>query len=477
MQAQQLPKPCSVPAQGSDRTPSSTIGPSFVDNCKFFATAPQPLPVLELPRGWTADQALKTPDWLTVSFSALSQNNGTLSGLEKSEWSSSNLFNLGIRLVPFQGIRSKSVEDIEAPRQGVDLGDRFYENIAINVLFTQRTGQILSSEIPNQLNTQWNFGNGPVGRLGFLNLEYKSESSFVSLIRLGKLMQAQDFTVDPVQCYFANFGFCGWAQGVPAMISIPGNPFNSYGAVVAFGDKMKVNFRYGIYQIAPETFAPDLHGLDFSFNKGIGVAHFAELRIPIAIDSRIPVHYDDEQMLVKLSGWKQANHVYQSLLPAGTITLGGWFGTGAYPTVLDSKVTEDQNSGAYGIVSFKIPGVTFGLDHRVFVSAGFGFTPNVQDFLSGGSAGLVIAGLIPQRPFDTLSLGTSYASFNPDYVLPGLKPGSFSPATEWALELNYSWNITQSVRIMPNIQLLINPGGESGRGPVVVGGLQVWYLF
>jgi len=182
MQAQQLPKPCSVPAQGSDWTPSSTIGPSFVDNCKFFATAPQPLPVLELPRGWTADQALKTPDWLTVSFSALSQNNGTLSGLEKSEWSLSNLFNLCIRLVPFQGIRSKSVEDIEAPRQGVDLGDRFYENIAINVLLTQRTGQILSSEIPNQLNTQWNFGNGPVGRLGFLNLEGTSKfTRFASL--------------------------------------------------------------------------------------------------------------------------------------------------------------------------------------------------------------------------------------------------------------------------------------------------------
>lgn len=40
------------------------------------------------------------------------------------------------------------------------------------------------------------------------------------MLKLGKLMQAQDFTINPVQCYFANFGFCGWAQGMPAMIDI-----------------------------------------------------------------------------------------------------------------------------------------------------------------------------------------------------------------------------------------------------------------
>ena len=56
------------------------------------------------------------------------------------------------------------------------------------------------------------------------------------MVKLGKLMQAQDFTVNPIQCYFSSFGLCGWAEGVPSMIDIPGNPFNSYGAVVAFGD-------------------------------------------------------------------------------------------------------------------------------------------------------------------------------------------------------------------------------------------------
>ena len=469
----------------SNRTVDPATGRCGVDRAAVEESASptaaeadsEQLPVLALPRGWSVNQALSMPDWLTVSASALSQNNGTLTGLESPQFTSSNLFNLGFRLVPLAALKGGSAMGTTAPRQGADIGTYPYYNIAINGLLTQRVGQILSSSIPNELNTQWNFGNGPVARLGFLNLEYKSDGDFVSMLKLGKLMQAQDFTMNPIQCYFANFGFCGWAQGVPAMIEIPGNPFNSYGAVVAFGDSQAINFRYGIYQVAPATFAPDLHGFDFSFNKGIGVAQFAELRLPISINTRIPVHHDKASRNVALSTWQQADAVYQSLLPPGTITLGGWLGSGSFPTVADPESSGTQNNGAYGILSLRIPGLSLGLDHRAFISGGMGFSPNVQQFRSGGNAGLVVEGLLPKRPFDTFSIGTSYASYQSDYYLPGLTPSSFTPGTEWAAELNYSINLNQSTRIMPNFQVVFNPGGDSSRVPVVVAGLQVWYFF
>ena len=435
------------------------------------------LPVLELPRGWTINQALLMPDWLTLNASVLSQNNGALSGLQNPQFTSSNLFNLGFRIGPVMGSKGKVNMGTTAPEQGVDYGEHFHNKIAINGLLTQRTGQILSSYIPNQLNTQWNFGNGPVGRLGFLNLEYKSEGDFISMVKIGKLMQAQDFTMNPVQCYFSNFGFCGWAQGVPAMIDIPGNPFNSYGAVVAFGDSQSINFRYGIYQVAPATFAPDLHGLDFSFNQGIGIAHFAELRLPININPRIPINYNKQSRSAFASDWKDASMVYQSLLPPGTFTLGGWLGYGSFPTVIDSESSGNQNNGIYGIVSFKMPGLALGLDHRIFLSGGVGLSPTVQNFRSGGNGGLVIAGLLPQRPFDTLGLGATYAMYNPDYYLPGLDNTSFTPGTEWAIEMNYSLNINQSVRIMPNLQFVLNPAGNNSRSTVFAAGIQIWYLF
>lgn len=106
-----------------------------------------------------------------------------------------------------------------------------------------------------------------------------------------------------------------------------------------------------------------------------------------------------------------------------------------------------------------------------------GLTPNVQQFNAGGNAGLVVEGLVPSRPFDTFSIGTSYASYNTDYFLPGLTPSSFVPGTEWAAELNYSFNINQSIRVMPNLQVIFNPSGNINRSAVVVAGLQLWYFF
>ena len=434
------------------------------------------LPTISLQEGWSLNQALSMPEWFELNASLLSQNNASFSSPQVQP-TSSNLFNLGFRLMPLEAVSNgfSWQRDSTSPEQQAH--QSFQSKIAINALFTQRAGQILSSSIPNQLNTQWNFGNGPIARLNFLNLEYKSEGELISMVKLGKLMQAQDFTVNPIQCYFSNFGLCGWAEGVPSMIDIPGNPFNSYGAVVAFGDSNNVNFRYGIYQIAPDTFAPKYHGLDFRFNQGNGVAHFAELRVPILTKAQIPVQVNQKNHISKASSWDQANAIYQSNLPPGTITLGGWLGSGSFQTVADSESADSTNNGGYGILSLRIPGFSLGLDHRIFLSGGLGFNPDVQKFYSGGQAGLVIEGLLPKRPFDTFSIGTSYASFNSDYFLPGLVPETYAPGTEWATELNYSFNLNQSLKLMPNIQFIVNPGGDPGVSPAVVAGLQVWLFF
>ena len=438
--------------------------------------ATQSLPIFSLQEGWKLNRALSMPGWFELNASILSQNNASFSS-PQTQPTSSNLFNLGLRLKPLEALSNDVAREQGLPLHEQHVHQPFQSKIAINALFTQRAGQILSSSIPNQLNTQWNFGNGPIARLNYLNLEYKAENEFLSMVKLGKLMQAQDFTVNPIQCYFSNFGLCGWAEGVPSMIDIPGNPFNSYGAVLAFGNSKDTNFRYGIYQIAPDTFAPKYHGMDFRFNQGIGVAHFAELRLPIFIEEKIPIQYNQQKNHFNPSSWEDANGIYQSSLPPGTITLGGWLGYGSFPTVIDSDSTDSENNGAYGILSFRIPGVSMGLDHRIFLSGGVGFNPNVQQFNSGGQAGLVIEGLFPQRPYDTFSIGTSYASFNSDYFLPGLASGTYHPGTEWATDLNYSFNLDQSIKLMPNLQVIMNPGGDSNKSPVVVAGFQVWLFF
>jgi hypothetical protein len=112
------------------------------------------LPTLRLKDGFSLNRALGEETWILVSLSALSQNNGTISGLTPSQFTSSNLFNLGLQIGPFNvtTINQKTGETESIPRQGMDKvkSSKFYQRLALNALFTQRAGQILSSEIPKE---------------------------------------------------------------------------------------------------------------------------------------------------------------------------------------------------------------------------------------------------------------------------------------------------------------------------------------
>lgn len=442
------------------------------------------LPTLRLKDGFSLNRALGDEGWILVSLSALSQNNGTVSGLTPGQFTSSNLFNLGLQIGPLDvtKINQKAGETGSVPRQGMDKvkSSKFYQRLALNALFTQRAGQILSSEIPNVLNTQWNFGNGPIARLNILNLEYKNPTGFVSSIKLGKLMQAQDFTVNRVQCFFSNFGLCGWAQATPQMVQIPGNPFNSYGAVLKIGPEDKTRLKYGIYQIAPQTYQPQYHGLNFRFDQAIGTAHFLELNIPLKSPTLIPVRTALMSGYEKVRADAGPNALYETPLPPTTLTLGGWLANGKFSVVQPTGLTpksSNQNNAVYGIASMRLPVSWLGMDHRVFAASSIGFNPDVQNFRSGGNAGVIIAGLIPTRPFDTFSLGTAYAVFNPSYYFGSLDSSSYTPSSELAFEANYNIAINQSVSIMPNYQYIVRPSGDSSRSGVSVLGIQVWVRF
>ena len=134
---------------------------------------------------------------------------------------------------------------------------------------------------------------------------------------------------------FSSFGLCGWAEGVPSMIDIPGNPFNSYGAVVAFGDSNKANLRYGIYQIAPNTLLLNIMVWIFGSIKEMEL-----LILRNCVSQSLQMHKFlfnsiSKTRALKVSSRDQANAIYQSNLPAGTMTLGGWLGSGSYQAVAD----------------------------------------------------------------------------------------------------------------------------------------------
>lgn len=476
-------------AQQAEKPPNHTSSPEEPSNdrstvAEHSAPKDSKLPVLGLRNGFPIHRVLGDEEWIFVSLSALSQNNGTTAGLRNNHFTSSNLFNLGLQIGPFdlRRVTQKSDNLESIPRLGMEMQkpSRFYQRIALNALFTQRAGEILSFDIPNVLNTQWNFGNGPIARLNILNLEYRNPVGLVSSIKLGKLMQAQDFTVNRVQCFFSNFGLCGWAQATPQMVQIPGNPFNSYGAVLKIGQEDKTRFKYGVYQLAPETYQPQYHGLNFRFDQAIGTAHFLELNVPLGSPSLIPVNTPLRSSGVDTQDQSSPNALYETPLPPTTLTVGGWLANGKFSVVQASSLSPqygNQNNAIYGIASLRLPFDWLGMDNRVFAASSVGFNPDVQNFRSGGNAGLVIAGLIPSRHFDTFNLGMAYAVFNPSFYYSGIDPTTFTPSSELAFEVNYNIAINKSVSVMPNYQYIVRPSGDSSRSGVSVLGVQIWLRF
>ncbi|MAR05695.1 MAG: hypothetical protein CL862_01135 [Cyanobium sp. NAT70] len=430
----------------------------FVDNqakSQELSDHPNDLPILENSPTKSINNFIGDPDWLDLGLSILNQTNGTPNAHDKKLITSSTLATLDAKIWADHWISN-------GKKNGFNL----------HIIGTQRGGDILSNEIPNKLNTQWGFGNGPIGRLSLLSLEYTNHDSFLSQVKVGKLKQSVDFTMDPVMCFYSNFGLCGWAEATPSMIQIPGNPFNTYGAMMRFGDPNQVAVKYGIYQIYPESFDTKYHGLDFRINNNEGYAQFLQLDSRLPHTPLIPARRSEQgNSIRRISAGEKANILYRSPLPPPVFKLGGWLGGGSYERV-DETGYESSNNGVYSILSLPINPGKLAMDGRLFASTGLGLSQSVQDFRNGGNAGIVLAGVLPSRPFDTLSFGYSYATYNHDY-----QSAIYRHGTEHALELNYNISITPNLELMPNLQLIMQPEGDESASAVFVGGLQATLSF
>ena len=68
----------------------------------------QALPIISLQEGWNFNRALSMPNWFELNASILSQNNASFSSPQVQP-TSSNLFNLGFRLMPLKAVSNLSL--------------------------------------------------------------------------------------------------------------------------------------------------------------------------------------------------------------------------------------------------------------------------------------------------------------------------------------------------------------------------------
>jgi porin len=101
-----------------------------------------------------------------------------------------------------------------------------------------------------------------------------------------------------------------------------------------------------------------------------------------------------------------------------------------------------------------------------------GYEPQYHDFIGFYfDTGLTYKALIPTRGDDTLGVAFAYARLSSGARRAAVQDGSVGVGAEMALEATYQAQINKWLSIQPDLQFIINPGGNEDLGnAVVIGG-------
>lgn len=181
--------------------------------------------------------------------------------------------------------------------------------------------------------------------------------------------------------------------------------------------------------------------------------------------------------VIKLSGRDGALIVGEiNYLRGGTkAAVGAWTYTARFDDVIDTGASPHRgNKGAYVFVEHRLTGtrsddaaglagwLRFGVADTRFNAIG--------NYLGGG---LVYTGLLDRRPGDQAGISFAAASFGDRYRYGQALAGNPTDRREIVLEAAYSTLLASWLTIEPDIQYVLNPGGDRRLHDAVVVGFRV----
>lgn len=295
-------------------------------------------------------------------------------------------------------------------------------------------------------------------------------------IRAGQITADSEFLISNYGSLFTNAAF-GWPPF--AYMNIPNGgpvyPMGSLGTRLAWSPIDWFTFMSAGFQ--GDVFAPNInrHGFRWRLDAETGFTFMNEAQFRWGQDEKSKV------------------------LP-GTIKMGAWFQTGESADVL-AESTSSGNSGYYLVLDQMLfresaGGALFPTicckpsdcssaatetdksDQGIGCFARIGFTPpdrNAVDFYF--DTGLTYKGLIPRRDNDTFGLAFCCAKTNSNWQRPSPDEDFPANGSEMVLEATYQAELAPWMTIQPDIQYIINPGGQSSIDNALVTGCRVSLLF
>ncbi|WP_102945520.1 carbohydrate porin [Stenotrophomonas sp. VV52] len=320
-------------------------------------------------------------------------------------------------------------------------------NTDVDAQWAWFAGRNLAREkIGNSISAQQTWRPVAGGRLTRLTVRHRFDNGLS--ITAGRAPVNSYFNNSPLNCVFMSNAMCLTPYGAITDLGITAYPNSSWAGILRYDVNDRWYVQGGAFDYNNELNKAGKNGLDFSVGEGTGTitayevgyqTSFANDRLPRAYrlgmyrnsDGGKSPYYDANGNSAALSGRPTA-------MQDGS--RAGWFG------MADQTVWRGE--GKRNLALFA----------RAYVNTGN--EAPVDQFVS---AGFVKTGTFAGRDQDTLAMFVSNTHFS-DQQIGFLRDrrarngGTGAPsADEIIAELSYGWAVHKGIRLMPNLQYVVNP--------------------
>ena len=301
------------------------------------------------------------------------------------------------------------------------------------------SGKSLSEENIGNFFTASQVFSGKTVRLYQLLLESEIVED-VFRAAIGRMAVGDEFATSPLFYNYVNTSI----DGNP--ISIPINdegfliiPAAGWGARLHVSPIEKFYIKAGVYNSNPSVAGDDNNGFDFSFRKGV--------------------------ILISEIGYLHNQRTSSDGLP-GRYSFGAFYDTREFKELADDSKKETGNYSLYWILEQMIYRETTLDDQGLTPWTAITISPDegINTFPFFISGGLVYKGVFPNRNDDKAAFGFAYGAISED-----IEDKNY----EMMFELTYILQATPWIKIQPDIQWIVNPGGSSDIPNALVLGMQL----
>jgi porin len=329
-----------------------------------------------------------------------------------------------------------------------DLDELFgVHNTDVDAQWAWFAGRNLAREkIGNSISAQQTWRPVAGGRLTRLTLRHRFDNGLS--ITAGRAPVNSYFNNSPLNCVFMSNAMCLTPYGAITDLGITAFPNSSWAGILRYDVNDRWYVQGGAFDYNNELNKAGKNGLDFSVGEGTGTitAYEAGYQTSFAND-RLPRTY-------RVGIYRNTDGGKSSYFDAN--------GNSAALTGKPTALQDGARLGWYAMADQTVWGGegkrNLALFARAYVNTG-----NEAPVDQFAAVGFVKTGTFAGRDQDTLAMFVSNTHFSDEQIAflrdrRARNGGSGAPhADEIIAELSYGWAVHKGVRLMPNLQYVINP--------------------